>query len=203
MEQDCETFQCQQRGYTANFYLVEKGCMYKNRCRPVGYSWSDSENCRFFYCTSEQSGVGVIESVVKEMDGCWDSRNEKCREPEETWYEGCFEKQCIVTKTKKYTVLKQIVILSGGCEQTIGNKKFCHAPGEIWSEDREDMCQQMQCQVKKNVYISNPLKPLCRDIEGNCHDSGDVNFDAKVNGEVLRNCKCKIRNKKINYNCKG
>ncbi|XP_069112948.1 uncharacterized protein [Argopecten irradians] len=203
MTKDCEKFECQRRGYTANFYLVQKGCMYKNKCRDVGFSWSDFATCRFFYCTNQQSGVGVLEAVIKELDGCWDSRNEKCRENEETWYEGCFQKQCIVTKSKKNSVMKNVVIVSGGCEQKIGKKTICHAPGEIWSEDREDMCQQMQCQVKKNVYTSKPLKPLCRDLDGNCRDVGDVGFDAKVNGEVLRNCKCKIRNKQLNYVCKG
>ncbi|OWF48797.1 hypothetical protein KP79_PYT14614 [Mizuhopecten yessoensis] len=203
MKQGCETFQCQQRGFMANFYLIEKGCLYKGKCHNVGDNWSEYDTCRFFYCTSQQSSVGVVESIVKEMDGCWDNSNEKCREPELKWYEGCFEKQCIVTKTKNNKVMKKIVLLSGGCEQTIDDMKICHEPGEIWSEIREDMCVQIQCQVRKNVYKSKIIKPLCRDINGNCHEVGDIGFDAMVNGKVLRDCKCRLKQRQLNYICKG
>ncbi|XP_060063112.1 uncharacterized protein LOC132543615 [Ylistrum balloti] len=203
MTQGCEKFQCQQRGYMANFYLVEKGCLYKNECHAVGDSWSDLDTCRYFYCSSQQSSVGVVESIVKVQDGCWDNANEKCREHESKWYEGCFEKQCVVTKTKKNVVMKKIVLVSGGCEQTIGYRKICHAPGEIWSENREDMCVQLRCQVRKNVYTSKILKPLCRDVNGQCHEVGDIGFDAMVYGKLLRDCKCKLRNKQLNYICKG
>lgn len=48
------------------------------------------------------------------FEGCWDSPNEKCRQHEEKWFDGCFEKQCLVKKKKNNAILKKIVLVSGG-----------------------------------------------------------------------------------------
>ncbi|KAH9502290.1 hypothetical protein Btru_073345 [Bulinus truncatus] len=88
-------------------------------------------------------------------------------------------------------------IISEGCED--GNHQ-CHDVGDEWNE----RCVTYTC-TKTTIDGYNYFQPIvrnakCRDMEGQCHEPGDL-FSYRVHGRLLHSCRCNVTDNRILYRC--
>eukprot|EP00105_Crassostrea_gigas_P011496 XP_011427184.1 PREDICTED: extracellular matrix protein A [Crassostrea gigas] len=186
----CTVYECQNRDNCGKFVPVEWGCYWVDRCYGPGDKWKSDRGCSIFTCTMYQKSNGDVDMVVARDIGC--PFEDECKQNNEQWRDGCFEKKCRVRTTKDNSKESSIKIVSGGCQEGVGDGMICHAVGSIWEEHHYDGCFKKQCYVDQTTgkYTTTIVGAACRDAYGSCRPIGSSGFDAYVSGQLRQDCKC-------------
>ncbi|XP_062606325.1 uncharacterized protein LOC134268142 [Saccostrea cucullata] len=203
----CTVYECQNVNNCGKFVPIQWGCYWVDRCYSPGEKWKSQRGCSIFTCTMNQKPSGDVDMIVSRDIGC--PFENECKEDGEQWRDGCFEKKCKVRTNKDNSKESAIKIVSGGCQEGVGDSMICHPLGSIWEEHHYDGCFKKQCKTDPtlpNKFITMTVGASCRDAYGTCRPVGSTGFDAYVNGQLREECTCSPKDGQVNgvqYTCKA
>ncbi|XP_056000746.1 uncharacterized protein LOC130048259 [Ostrea edulis] len=207
MKEGCTVYECQKYDRCGMYVPIQWGCYWVDRCYSPGDKWKSEKGCSIYTCTMNQKPNGDVDMIVSRDIGC--PHDDECKLNGEVWRDGCFEKKCKVRNTKDGSRESSIKIISGACQEGLGDGMICHSVGSIWEEQHYDGCFKKQCskdQVQENKYITTIIGSACRDAYGACRPVGSTGFSAYVNGQLNDDCKCSAVDgdvKTVKYECGG